>query len=66
MGSMSINGNVAITAKEAIIDMADLFISSNNETIDSIYKNIPGSVQILNTDGLWGGTLVTGLPWSNY
>ena len=59
MNSMSINGNVAVTDKEAILDSADLFISSNNETIAKIYSNIPGSFSI--TADLWSGTHVAGL-----
>ena len=59
MNSMSINGTVAVTDKEAILDSADLFISSNNDTIAKIYSNIPGS-RSLNAD-LWTSTHVAGL-----
>ena len=51
-----------MATREAIIDMGDLFISSNNETIANIYSKIPGSSALpSDSSGLWGGTHVAGL-----
>ena len=59
MNSMSINGTVAVTDKEAIIDTGDIFISSNNDTITKIYNNVPDSSPF--TPDLWSGTHVARL-----
>ena len=66
LDSISVNENVAATNKEVVLDSDNPYITGDTQTINTIYKNIPGSMPLqplpgFESTGLWSGTHIAGL-----
>jgi len=59
LDSITVNGNVAVSAGDAIFDTGSPFIVGDQDAIARIYDHIPGSTQI--SSSLWTSTDFTGL-----